>query len=61
VTLETQLWLWLDFCEREKPRAGLAVLVGDDQVVPFLQDEVREGREAREAGDSFKGLSSKLQ
>ena len=61
MTLETQLWLWLEKSEREKPRAGPAVLAGGDQVVSFLQDEDREGREAREAGDGIKGLSSKTQ
>ncbi len=32
-----------------------------DKVVQFLQYGVREGREAREAGDLIKGLSSNLQ
>ena len=59
--LENQLWLWLDQCDEGKPRAGMAVLEGSDRVVPLLQYGVREGREARRAGDSFKGLSSKLQ
>ena len=60
-SLENQLWLWLQECDEGKPRAGTAVLEGPDQVVPFLQYGVREGREAREAGDPIKGLSSKLQ
>jgi len=49
--LETQLWLWLDTCEREKPWVGKAVLEPSDKVVSFLQDEVHEGDEAKEAED----------
>ena len=61
MTLENQLWLWLEECESRKPRAGTAVLVGGDKVVRPLQYGVRESSEAREAGDNVKGLSSKLQ
>jgi len=61
VTLETQLWLWLQECDDRMPRPGMAVLEGHDKAVRLLQDEVREGREAREAGDGIKGLSSKTQ
>ena len=44
MSLETQLWLWLQECDDRKPRAGKAVLDGpDDKVVRLLQDEVREG------------------
>jgi len=49
-SLEKQLWLWLEDCERGKPRAlDHTRTEAPDQVVPFLQDEVREGREASEA------------
>jgi len=62
MTREDQLWLWLDECESRKPRAGMAVLDGpDDKAVRLLQYEVREGSEARRAGDSIKGLFSNLQ
>jgi len=48
--LEDQLWLWLEACERGKPMPGAVVSPGaQDKVVPFLQYEVREGREASEA------------
>jgi len=60
VTLEGQLWLWLDACEAQKPRA-IASLEHGDRVVRALQYGVREGREASEAGDHTVGLSSKTQ
>ncbi len=47
--LEKQLWLWLDYCESRKPRAGTAVLGADDKAVRLLQYGVHEGDEAKEA------------
>ncbi len=64
MTLETQLWLWLEDCEARKPVVEVARPRSSgppDRAVRVLQDEVREGREAREAGDGIKGLSSKTQ
>ena len=53
MTLETQLWLWLQECDDRKPRAGTAVLEGpDDKAVRLLQYGVHEGDEAKEAEDS---------
>jgi len=57
--LGDQLWLALEEADARvnevvAPRAR-------DQVVRLLQDEVREGREASEAGDSSVGRSSKTQ
>ena len=50
-TLENQLWLWLDACEEGKPM-GMAKRRTPpstrDQVVPFLQYEVREGGDGDE-------------
>jgi len=61
MTLETQLWLWLEECDDRKPRPGTAVLEGHDKAVRLLQVRDREGREAREAGVVDGGFSSNLQ
>ena len=49
ITLENQLWLWLDDCEARKPDREHTP-EGPDKVVRVLQCEAREGREASEAG-----------
>ena len=41
--LEDQLWLWLEACERGKPGQKPMGSADSDKVVPFLQNEVREG------------------
>ena len=61
LTLENQLWLWLDECESRKPRASLEASGSDDKAVRVLQYGVRESSEARRAGDSIKGPSLNLQ
>ena len=53
--------LQLQLGDSRKPRASLEALEVGDKVVRLLQCEAREGSEAREAGDSINGLSSKLQ
>ena len=59
--MEHQLWLWLDACEEGKPRPGTVPELREarTRVVPFLQCEAREGREAREAGVVDESFSSK--
>ena len=61
MTLETQLWLWLQECDDRKPRPGTAVLEGHDKVVRLLQEGTVRGREASEDGDPAGLSSSKLQ
>ena len=51
MTLETQLFLWLDECEARKPVVSECSLPRD-KVVRVLQYGVREGDEAKEAEDS---------
>ena len=58
MTLEGQLWLLLDDAEA---RVDQLASQARDQVVRVLPYEVREGREAREAGVVEKSSSSKLQ
>ena len=48
ITLENQLWLWLEDCETRKPD-WRKTPTGPDKVVRVLQCEAREGREASEA------------
>ena len=53
--------LQLQFGDSRKPRASLEAPEVEDKVVRLLQEGSVRGREAREAGDPIKGLSSKLQ
>ena len=60
ITLENQLWLWVEDCEARKPLPRYDSM-GDDKVVRVLQYGVREGSEAKEAGVVDLSRSSKLQ